>query len=287
MLQRVVPPMPTLEITTTARCVVDCTYCPQDKLAAAYKSTIHSLSYENVAHVVWQLPRNVRIDFSGFVEPWLNRDCTRMLEHALEKSFHVGVYTTLIGVVDPYGLTTLLEQYAAQVEVLCLHLPDTNGNMRGFHDNRQWRTALRVFQELRERGTLRRFEAMVMGDTADVLVADLTRFVGVDRAGSLTRGDIAGQPVEDPVCHTGPVSCSYTPFYDQNVMLPNGDVVLCCNDYGLKHPIGNLFRQQWHELDRGHILDRNLRPDGETICRSCSRAVAYEQRDGMQMWGAR
>ena len=33
-----------------------------------------------------------------------------------------------------------------------------------------------------------------------------------------------------------------------NVVLPNGDVSLCCMDYGLKHIIGNIFEQSYDEV---------------------------------------
>lgn len=279
--------MPTLEITTCARCTVRCTYCPQDKLEAAYKDPTHRLDVDTFKYqVLDRLPTNVRVDFSGFVEPWLHPECTQLLLATLNRGFNVGIYTTLQGMNEPDEVVRHIEQHASQVEVVCLHLPDAEGNMRGLKTNRSWWRALHAFQALRERGTIKRFESMAMGDEAVRLLpdAELTRFVGVDRAGSLTRGDVAGQPIEEPVHHVGPTSCSFTPFYDQNVMLPNGDVVLCCEDYGLRHPIGNMFRQTWHELDRGHMLDANLKPGGDTICKRCTRATTYGQVESKQMW---
>ena len=34
----------------------------------------------------------------------------------------------------------------------------------------------------------------------------------------------------------------------ENVLLPNGDVVACCNDYGLEHVFGNLLEQDYESL---------------------------------------
>jgi sulfatase maturation enzyme AslB (radical SAM superfamily) len=48
-------------------------------------------------------------------------------------------------------------------------------------------------------------------------------------------------------------SCKKQPYpeqFSQNVVLPNGDVYLCCMDYGLKHKIGNLLSSNFNSLSR-------------------------------------
>ena len=44
--------------------------------------------------------------------------------------------------------------------------------------------------------------------------------------------------------------CNRSPDFTVNVMLPNGDVVLCCNDYGLTTDLGNLFITNYRDLKR-------------------------------------
>jgi hypothetical protein len=51
-------------------------------------------------------------------------------------------------------------------------------------------------------------------------------------------------------CVEGGGICSRSPDHRINVMLPNGDVVLCCNDYGLKHKLGNLLTTNYEDLNR-------------------------------------
>ena len=51
-----------------------------------------------------------------------------------------------------------------------------------------------------------------------------------------------------------------------NVMLPNGDVSLCCMDYGLEHILGNLLEQPYDEI----------MPENNTcfnLCKFCENAV--------------
>ena len=65
-------------------------------------------------------------------------------------------------------------------------------------------------------------------------------------------------PVEKKESISG---CIRSSKYKINVMLPNGDVVLCCQDYGLKHKIGNLLETNYNELKRSGNYE---------LCFSCS-----------------
>jgi MoaA/NifB/PqqE/SkfB family radical SAM enzyme len=57
--------------------------------------------------------------------------------------------------------------------------------------------------------------------------------------------------------------CSRSPQYDGNIMLPNGDVAICCNDYGLTAIIGNLERDNFRDL---------IRTGKYEVCRYCEYA---------------
>jgi Iron-sulfur cluster-binding domain len=289
--------MPTLEITTVASCTIRCTFCPQDALKENYPSdTAHRLSIESFKTVLGKLPPYVRVDFSGFVEPWLNPDCTEMLALALGAGFSVSVYTTLQGMRDPARVVELLEVCADRVEVLCLHLPDAHGNMTGHKDDLYWRQALNEFMALHRRGAIKRFEFVTMSDAGEmsavIPVDRLIRWEASDRAGTLPRGAVSGQRVEPPVEHAGALGCSFTPFYDQNVLLPNGDVVLCCNDYSLRHKLGNLLEQSYLDLFAGQVMghirsdNMNFQGDpGRTLCGTCARATRYQTTPvNRQMW---
>ena len=46
--------------------------------------------------VIDKLPKEIRITFSGFTEPWLNKKCTDMLLYAHEQGHPVSVFTTAV-----------------------------------------------------------------------------------------------------------------------------------------------------------------------------------------------
>jgi len=57
--------------------------------------------------------------------------------------------------------------------------------------------------------------------------------------------------------------------FDHNVVLPNGDVYICCQDYCLKHKIGNLYETHYNNLNRSSLIDFSNQEDSEIICRNC------------------
>ncbi len=254
-----------LEVTTVSSCAVNCSYCPQSVLADAYKGDT-SLGLDKFREVVAELPPDVVVHFSGFVEPWLNLECTEMLRYALGEGRRVAVFTTLIGMRSPNTVAELLTGYADRVDQLCIHLPDEFGHM----PLKPKAEAIDAFR------TVPGVEWMAMGRPVEE-PGRMNVWAPNDRAGSLRvlgSGRLQAPLTETRMQadrHVGSICCSYTPTYEHNVMLPNGDVVLCCQDYALRHPIGNLFRQTWDELDRASIAQANL-DGGDTICRRCNGA---------------
>jgi sulfatase maturation enzyme AslB (radical SAM superfamily) len=53
----------------------------------------------------------------------------------------------------------------------------------------------------------------------------------------------------------GGTRCKRSDEFKQNVVLPNGDVYICCMDYGLKHKIGNIFEENFHDMDRKSLFE--------------------------------
>ena len=284
--------MPSLELTTTARCPLQCTFCPQDKLKAAYGNADIYLSLANFRTILARTPPHVRIDFSGMAEPWANPDCTQMLRETLEAERSVAIYTTLYGMDDGPEVEALIRRHAAQIEVICLHLPDDKGNMRGWKNSPEYEANLVRFLALRP--AVPRLEVMTMSNDGR-LAPELARFgiylgqwIGHTRAGNLD--DVPGQKVQAKAAHTGPVVCSFTPFYDQSVVFPDGSVVVCCMDYGREHVVGNLLEQDYYSIfsgpEMGGLRAENMRHGGSTLCHSCNRATPLGTGVGQRlMWG--
>lgn len=290
--------MPTLEFTLMVGCPLMCSFCPQEQLRRSYGKAEKYLSFDAFRTILAKVPKHVRIDFSGMAEPWANREATSMLRHTLESGYSMAIYTTLYGMTaaDAETVIDLLRAHAVQVERLCLHLPDFSGNMRGWRYDPLYADNLRAFMDLGRSGTLRGFEAMAM-DGSGRLHPDLATlgvqtgaWAGHTRAGNLAADAAPGQPLMPAREKHGAVTCAYTPFYDQNVCLPNGDVVLCCMDYALQHRIGNLLRQDYYEIFAGgaigELVSENMNPrfSERSLCKRCDRAAVLTTAASRQFW---
>lgn len=65
----------------------------------------------------------------------------------------------------------------------------------------------------------------------------------------------------------GKLICGKSIDFNQNVMLPNGDVYLCCMDYSLKHKLGNIFETNFNDLTRKSQYK---------LCRTCEFSIICE-----------
>lgn len=252
-----------LEISTVVGCRMNCDYCPQKVHVRNYfqKSGTAKMAFNDFAYMLDKVPRSVEIMFAGMAEPWLNPDCTDMVTNAFRAGFKVGVYSTLYGMseYDVQVLAGLPFQY------FTLHLPDADGIMKLPIDLHY----LRVLEKFiglipcnkMVVGKLHPYVEKITGPVADHSMGLFSR------AGNIKT--LAITPKK------GKLECSACgPKIDHNVLLPNGDVLLCCMDYAQQHVIGNLMTMKYEELfesEAYQTIQKGLDGD-ESIriaCRSC------------------
>jgi len=163
----------------------------------------------------------------------------------------------------------------------------------------EYEAVLDRFLEFGKEGILTKFEVMTM-DEHGAVHQDLAhlgiapgKWTGISRAGSLDITAIGGQKLHHSPRNETPLSCASTPDYDHNVLLPNGDVVLCCMDYSLKHVIGNLFEQNYEDLFASAEMEKIRRENAVagysqcTICKSCDNVIQHGYRALFSATGAR
>jgi len=277
---------PTLEVTTVIGCPLACVYCPQKLLLSQYPATAaRELDFEGFKRILSTVPNYVRVDFSGMAEPWTARDATLMFLHALDQGHPVAVYTTLFGMDDKdvAALVDSIYSFTAQ-NPLCLHLPDDEGRARGFRPSAEYQEHLRSVLDamnavVNAKGNDGGLQMMTMSSSgrlhpsiANLLPSGLGAFGAISRAGTVD------EELAPRVMHEAPVICQSSPHYDHNNVLPNGDVILCCMDYGCRHILGNLLADSYESLfysaEMRRLARSNERPtyDDSSICKSCSNA---------------
>lgn len=248
-----------LEITTHIGCPIDCMDCPQELLRSGYKGP-KTLDLEDYKRVIDKVPSGTRIDFSGMCEPFANRNCTDMILYAAMKGFPLALYTTLQGAtVNDYERLKLV-----QYEVVTIHLPDKDG-----------RSHFNITDEYLE--VLKRWDCdnySCHGSIDDRVKPYLKRRNLItfmhDRAGNVEcRPHINIDPDREIYCITSGTAM------DHNVLLPNGDVLMCCMDYGMTGVFGNLFEQSYEEVLHSAEAEkmRQTLNGGVSICRHCANAI--------------
>jgi len=79
---------------------------------------------------------------------------------------------------------------------------------------------------------------------------DLPVYPFVERRSKVENPESRSGNLRPELRREGVGECKRSPTHEINVMLPDGTVVLCCNDYGLKHCLGNLFNTRYEQLTR-------------------------------------
>jgi hypothetical protein len=261
--------MATLEITTRIGCKVACSFCPQSKLTKAYGHGDRErvMSFEVFAACVAKLPREVNIDFAGMAEPWLNRDCTRMLLHAHERGHLIGVYTTLEGMT----VDDILRIEAVPFRAFEVHLPSTVGSERITVDE-HYLSVLAALRNSRIAANYHYFEMDVDPSVALLLPRHPSQRKKHTRAGNVA---ISGLALPSRTRNQGVLACRRK--LDYNILLPSGEVVLCCMDYGMEHVLGNLLEGSYASLFQSPAfrhVEQGLSDESlQTLCRSCERHV--------------
>ena len=269
---------PVMEITTKIGCSINCKYCPQNLLLERYfldnpnRSTLMSIrTFETCLE---KLPHDVKIVFGGMSEPFLNPQCTEMVRMAFEQGRKVDLYTTLIGVNSdllrkianiPFGYVTL-------------HVADKLGYANIPVDEGYYELVKYVVNLKKEDGTS--FVSMCNAQAEpDERVAEICQGKYeihtelLDRAGNLKDGILYSNKHEE-----GVISCSFCGHnLNRNILLPDGTVLLCCMDYGMKHVLGNLIVQPYDEIMSGEEMQRikyGMKYDSteSILCRTCTSA---------------
>ncbi len=235
-----------LLITTNTSCTVNCfPYCPQQLLHSAYHGS-SMLSLGDFEKALSHVPTDVRIDFSGFSEPFLNPQTVDMIELAHDRGYDVSVISTLVG-LKPSDVDRLARVDTAG---FVLHLPDPFGIAN-----------IPMTDEYKEVLSLTLMKIHIFD------ISIMNKY--------FPDHYWAGNSKNSPPFHfRGPFLCP-TLSGPKFVMLPDGTTVLCYMDIGLRHVLGNLMETSYDGLRESETFRRIRRSrlawDGDGLCRSCRK----------------
>lgn len=248
-----------LEITTHIGCPINCLDCPQALLRSNYRGR-KTMRLEDYKAAIDKVPTDTRIDFSGMCEPFANPQCADMILYAAERGHPLALYTTLQGAT----LADWEKLRDVRYEVAVIHLPDKDGRSH-FNITPEYLDLLGAW-ECNAYSCHGAIDERVL---PHIKWRQLITFMH-DRAGNVECRPHTNIPPDRML------SCMTSQFaMNHNVLLPNGDVLMCCMDYGMTGRFGNLFEQSYEEVlySPEAVEMRSTLVNGESICRHCSNAI--------------
>lgn len=215
------------------------------------------------------MPEHTIIIFSGFAEPFLNTECTKMILHAHKKGHPISLFTT--------GTGMTLEDVSAIKKIpfsefphggFVLHLADNDGFAKIKVDDTYLRL-LKAIKDANITNIMLRTMSSVHKAIRHIFPEDaVKKQIMNTRAGYLSEEGI--QAEHPPISHKKKVICGRDEHIYNNVLLPNGDVVLCCQDFGLKHILGNIFKTPYEQIMPPLLASYEL-------CKTCHNAIPLPQ----------
>ena len=274
---------PTIEITTVIGCKVNCKYCPQNLLLKNYfKDNMHrdvKMSMETYVTCLKNLPNQCNIKFCGMAEPFLNPLCTDMICEAYQQGKSIELYTTLVG-LDKEGLKKIWD---IPMETVVIHVPDERGYAKIPITDEYLEILTMALNHKKQDGTP--FVNMCNAQTNPPdEIKEICMKAGYevlttmnDRAGNLADDELVSKyNLEGKLVCT---ACGVN--LNQNVLLPDGTLLLCCMDYGMKHNLGNLFHKNYGEIMDSDIV-KNIKAamlgdeTADILCRQCTYANIFK-----------
>ena len=210
-----------------------------------------------------KIPLDVEIIFGGMSEPFLNPDCTKMILYAHTAGHKISVDTTL----DGMGLSDidLLEQVPFN-GYFAVHLPSGEGYEKIQVDENYIKLLNKISKSKIE--VLYHYYGETVHPKVKLLNINTRRITLCTRAGNVK---IKNKPL--PKRQRGVIACIGDLHH--NVLLPNGDVLLCVMDYGMNHLLGNLLTSGYESLFRSEEylkVKKGLKDESfDVLCRYCDQ----------------
>lgn len=248
-----------LEVTLVVGCPNKCSYCPQDVLLEAYES-VRVMPFGFYKECLDKVDSSVKVHFSAFGEPCCHPDIVRITNYTLDKGHELMFFTTLVGV----SMADLKQLEGLKYDAFVVHLINEVEQVSPLDDAYFERLAFVA------NGDFSNLVFITTGKNSkrSLDVVKDCRCQGLVR---ISRGGLMPW-VNKIVPYKGGIWCRRT---DQNVLMPNGDVIICSVDFGLRYKIGNLLSQSVEEIDgsvekRQFLLDMEFGKVG--MCNNCEYA---------------
>ncbi len=274
-----------LEVTTTVGCAMMCEYCPQTNYKKSGASFPRVLSFDVFKKVMDNVDKEVKIHWTGFSEPLHCKEFPEMSSLVDKKGHKQHISTTLFGRENSKEF--FLNE--GNFDDVVLHLPDCNNLMKLKVDEKYIKFLIRAIKSLSKKVKKENFQIMVIGEDFHPEIREVIN-------NSISEKIISGDNIyvrKHLVTRAGQVDdkegfrrniididlkhrtndlyyCSYGRL-NKGVLLTNGDMAICCNDYSIEHNVGSLILDKLDNLYMHEkLFENNDFIKGEkSLCKRC------------------
>lgn len=273
-----------LEITTTVGCAMMCEYCPQENYKNNGKEYPRTLDFKIFKQAMQNVSKNIKIHWTGFSEPLHCKDFPLMSNYLKSKGHKMHLSTTMYGRNNSKDFVATYNFF----ETIVFHLPDNKNLMKLKVDEKYLfylKKAL-IFQSKNVKKE--NFQIMVIGEDFEknirVLINELLEDGIIENNQIYVRKHLVSRAsqIEDK---EGFRKNKLESFNDDNkklfycgygrlnkgVMLTDGSLAICCNDYSLEHNSGSLLSNSLNNLYEHKKLyqDDDFILGKKALCKRC------------------
>ena len=267
-----------LEFNLNMGCSLNCIYCPQEKILKTYGERYDGkkrhMTFEEFKKIVDRhLNPCAIVAFSGMSEPFENSDFVHMAEYASESGYRIFLNTSLMGMNNE----KFERLKGVEIESIILHIPDRENHSK-FKITNEYLDLLDKFilffqKKIKWYSCHADREADDISSIIykyDIPFATAKNFS--DRGGNLEISKKGIWHTNEIICTCGETSTFC------HVVMPNGELALCCNDYGLEGNLGNLLSDySWDDIclkynGYKNFIEACKNNSQDYVCRRCNNA---------------
>ncbi len=288
--------IPSLEFTVSPACAKLCDYCPQTAYIKNYKSKFLNedkvLTIKTLKGIIKNISKGTIIKWTGFTEPLDCKEFDLMANFLYENKYKQQISTTLLGNKNSqnYYLNNLNQFFENT-----LHLPDNKNLMKGKFNEEYRDYVEKVIRRLHAQNI--KFNIALIGDDfhlsikekIETLVKELKIHDFLIKAKHLNTRASNIDPKKFNLIQTDKISTESKNFYcsyqrlNQGVLLPNGKVAICCNDYSMEAIIGDLKKEKldniYMSIEKNEKLKKKFIEGNFLPCKNCEHYSPIERKN--------
>jgi organic radical activating enzyme len=271
-----------IEFTLTIGCKNNCRYCPQKRIQASYiqqkSGPITAMSMTLYKKIIDKLPDDMDVCFCGMSEPFQHPKCTEMILYAASKKHKIFLCTTMVG-LSKKNIKVLIDKVFSNnpENIIIIHLPSKR-KLENIIVDQDYVVKLAMIAKAKISVEFHHHDKDIHPIVWEKLnqLKIIPKYIPIkSRANNLTIDEVHKQKRK-----LGKLVCRRHNLHG-HVVLPDGRVVICCMDYGMKHVLGNLSQSSYHSIHKGKInrfIDQSLLDDSaDILCRYCHNSEFLDE----------